>query len=377
MVRISRRLFAVLASGAFTGLVCGQTAQPGALFQSQQSSGKTPDQLGGKSLKEWIKEISSPDPSKRENAIRTVVLFGPFAAREALPALLERIDRDTDTSPRVNAIMALGAIEFTFEDEKDVQKVVDALRKRVTTSGESQNIIRFQAALILGRFGERARRATGELITATQDRGSWEIRKAAVFSLARTVYDVKDSVDSHAIDALVARLFSSNESSFQVRLEATMALGIIGVLKAQDKAKVVSALKRAESDPDKMIAIWARAGLMAHNNEVNEKDMAILVGLLKSKELPVRAHAARAIGTIASVGNPGPPINKTIGPLIEMLDDKEQIAEIAAIWALGRIGPPAKDALKTLSIKQQDKEVTEEGKKFIKEAMDSIHGKRK
>src|SRR5262249_47574893 len=208
MVRIPRFLVALLAFGTIAGLVCGQAAQPGALFQSKQSSGKTPDQIGGKSLKQWIDEIKSPDPSRRENAIRTVVLFGPYAAQQALPALLERIERDNDTSPRVNAIMALGAIEFT--DEKDVQKVVDALRRRVTTSGESQNIIRFQAALILGRFGERARRGMGELISATQDRGSWEIRKAAVFSLARTVYDIKEPVNSQAIDALVSRM-SSNE----------------------------------------------------------------------------------------------------------------------------------------------------------------------
>jgi HEAT repeat protein len=375
MLRIRQFVFALLVSGTLAGLACGQAAQPGALFQSKQSSGKSPDTIGGKYLKDWIKEISSPDPSRRENAIRTVVLFGAYAAREALPALLERIERDNDTSPRVNAIMALGAIEFT--DEKDVQKAVDTLRRRVTTSGESQNIIRFQAALQLGRFGERSRRATGELIAATQDRGSWEIRKAAVFSLARTVYDIKDPVNSQAIDALVARMSTSNENSAQVRLEATMALGIIGVLTAQDKSKVVAALKRAESDPDKMIAIWARAGLMAHNNDVNEKDMGIIIGLLKSKDLPIRTHAARALGTIATVGNPGPPIQKAIPPLIEMLDDKEQLAEIAAIWALGRIGPPAQAAIKPLSIKIQDKEITEEGKTLIKEAMDSILGKRK
>src|SRR6516225_5877902 len=155
MLRIRQFVFALLVSGTLAGLACGQAAQPGALFQSKQSSGKSPDTIGGKYLKDWIKEISSPDPSRRENAIRTVVLFGAYASQEALPALMERIERDNDTSPRVNAIMALGAIEFTTD--KDIQKAVDVLRRRVVATGESQNIIRFQAALILGRFGEKAR----------------------------------------------------------------------------------------------------------------------------------------------------------------------------------------------------------------------------
>jgi HEAT repeat protein len=367
---------AILAT--IVGVASPQVKQPAAgslQTKSLTSPGnKTPEEVTGKSMKEWIKEISSTDPSRRENAIRTVTLF-PWAAVEALPAILERIDRDTDTSPKVNAIMALGVIEP--QTEEDVKKVVGTLRKHVTKLNESQNIIRFQAALVLGRYGGRARPAMNELIQATQDGGSWEIRKAAVFSLARAVFDDKQPVNSQAIEALVGRVPHRSELSAQVRLEAVMALGIIGALNTQDKAKVVAALERAESDPERMVGIWARVGLMAYKNDVSEKDMKVLIDFTKSKELPLRTHAARAMGTIASVGNPGPHFKPAIPALIAMLRDEQELAQITAIWSLKQIGPPAQAALPQLSQMYQQKDITEEGKALIKEAIEAIQGKKK
>ena len=92
-------------------------------------------------------------------------------------------------------------------------------------------------------------------------------------------------------------------------------------------------------------------------------------------DLPSRTHAARALGTIASLGNPGPLLKPVIPYLIKLLDDKEELAQVAAIWALGRIGPDAKAALPRLKELLQDKNVTEEGKQFVKEAIDLIEGK--
>jgi len=378
-MRLSLRiLLASAILGTLVGVASPQAKQPAAGSLQTKSltspSNKTPEEVTGKSMKEWIKEINSTDPSRRENAIRTIALF-PWAAREALPAILERIDRETDTSPKVNAIMSLGVIEPQEED--DVKKVVATLRKRVTRINETQNIIRFQAALVLGRYGGRARPAMNELIQATQDGGSWEIRKAAVFSLARAVFDDKQPVNSQAIEALVARVSHRNELSAQVRLEAVMALGVIGVLNTQDKAKVVAALERAESDSERMVGLWARVGMMAHKNDVSEKDMSILINFTKSKELPLRTHAARALGTIASVGNPGPHFKPAIPALIAMLRDEQELIQISAIWALGRIGPPAQAALPQLNQLYQQKDITEEGKALIKEAIELIQGKKK
>lgn len=365
-----RFLPALLIVAAVTSPLHAQTPVSG-VGKSKSFASNMPTELGGKTLKQWIIEITSADPSRRENAIRTIPLLR--GAEEAIPALLDRVDRDPDSSPRVNAVMALGAIEF--RKEEDVARAVRSLANRLK---DTQSIIRFQAALVLGRFGGRARPALAELIEATKDPGSWEIRKAAVFAVARAASDTAQPVSPQAIAALVARLSPSLESSSLVRLEATMSVHSIGKLSPSDNIKVVNALKSARSDKDKMVSIWAIVGLMVHNNELTKQDMAVLIKFLQSPELPHRTHAARAIGTIASVGNPGPVIEPAVPMLIDILErDKEELGQIAAIWALGRIGAPAQPALKRLNGMLQEKDISEEGKTFIREAITIIQGKAK
>src|SRR5437588_12147479 len=45
--------------------------------------------IGGKNFDQWVKELQSRDPSVRENASRTILLFGPPRASEALPDLIK------------------------------------------------------------------------------------------------------------------------------------------------------------------------------------------------------------------------------------------------------------------------------------------------
>ncbi|HMF12505.1 MAG TPA: HEAT repeat domain-containing protein [Gemmataceae bacterium] len=367
-------LLAVAVSMTSTGLAGAQGQQSGVVVSQPrpQSTEDLKTILGGKTLRQWIAEISSPDPSRRENAIRTVVLMK--GSQEAIPALIERVERDGDSSPRVNAIIALGAVPMA--PDEDVSKIVAALRKRL--GEDSQSIIRFQAALVLGRFGGKSRSARTELIRATKDQGSWEIRKAAVFALTRAEADVAVPVNSQAIEAIVARLSQANESSALVRLEAAMSIATIGRLSLQDHKLVSNALAAAERDHEKMVGIWARVGLAVHENKLTKEDMNTLIKFLENRDLPARTHAARAIGTIASLGDPGPLIKPAVPALMSMLDrDSEELAKIAAIWALGRIGRPSEPALKRLNELLADKKLSEEGRNFIKEAIDMIQGKGK
>jgi HEAT repeat protein len=327
---------------------------------------------GGKTLKEWITEISSPDPSRRENAIRTIPLIKGNEA--AIPALLERLDKvDSDSSPRVNAVMALGAVDLTGARDDEIKHIVRTLAARATL--DSQSIIRFQAALVLGRFGAKSRPVTKELIQATKDMGSWEIRKAAVFSLTRAISDTVDPVNHEGLEAIINRIYPNVESSALVRLEAAMSVATIGRVNVSQSKTIVSALKSAENDKEKAIKIWARVGLCVHDNALTSQDMKALIKFLSDKDLPARTHAARALGTIGSIGNPGALIKEAIGPLTEMLNDPEEHGQIAAIWALGRIGKPAQPALKKLDDMLTDKAISDEGKSFIREAIASIEGK--
>jgi HEAT repeat protein len=126
-----------------------------------------------------------------------------------------------------------------------------------------------------------------------------------------------------------------------------------------------------------MVSIWARVGLCVHDNRLTKEDISALVKFLRADELPQRTHAARALGTIAAVGNPGALINPAIPALIKMLDDKEELGQIAAIWSLGQIGAPAEPALKRLNEMLQDKTVSDEGKAFVREAIEMIQRRAK
>jgi HEAT repeat protein len=321
-------------------------------------------EIGGKKLQEWIKEIDDRDPSIRENAIRTIVMFGP-AAGEAAPTLIKHVDQDydKDTSPRVNAIMALGAIDFL--NEKDVTDTVSRLKKAATS--DRQTICRYHAALVLGRFGTEAKSAVRELMSATKDGGSWEIRKAAVFALARACQDPNKGPSYEALQALAAPLSGlTRDPSSQVRLEATMALALMGRLPPPSAKLVEGALLNATYDKNVPVAIWARVGYMARANKVTKNDIAFLTKHLKARELEYRAHAARALGTIGEKAKPAVP------DLIKLLDDKEPLAQFAAITALGSMGDAAKEAEKPLRNLLNRKDLTDDDKQYVKDALQNI-----
>ncbi|HMF13329.1 MAG TPA: HEAT repeat domain-containing protein [Gemmataceae bacterium] len=379
-MNLSRRsLLAAALVATCAGSAGAQQGQPGTLVNQPKlrSTEDMPTHLGGKSVTQWIEEIKSRDPSRRENAIRTVVMLKGSEA--AVPALLGCIDpADPDVSPRAHAIMALGAIPFSQKD--DVSKIVTAVTKRLY---DNQSAVKFQAALVLGRFGGKARPAKDDLIRASADMSSWEIRKAAVFSLTQAVADVAEPVYSRAIDALVARMSPANEPSLAVRLEAVMSIARIGKVSTLDHKKLAYGLATAEKDHDSRVAIWARVGLAVHDNQLTKEDISVLVKFLQSTDLPARTHAARAVGTIAALGNP---VNEkginlllpAVPHLINMLrKDAEELDHVAAIWALGRIGPDAKAALPRLNEMLADTNISEEGKEFVKEALQLIQAKGK
>lgn len=371
MQAVTRLALALTVFTLSLAQLAAQVAQPppGQKGQIQNLQGQPKPtyvtEIAGKTLQQWIKEISANDPSTRENAIRTIPLFGP-AAVEAVPALIERINRDRDTSPRVNAIMALGAIDGISREE--IEKIVSALAARVTE--DRQDIVRYHAALVLGRFGWDSRSAVPKLITASKDVGSWEVRKAAIFALGRAYRDPKQPINPTALQALTYPLTSGYEPSSQVRLEAVMALGSVGPpADAKEKAILDQALRQAMRDSDRLVQIWGRVVYMAYINNVKEDDLAFLSKNLKSPELPVRVHSARALGMLQAHAK------SRVPDLVQMLSDKEPLAQLAAIQALASIGEAAQAAVGPLTEMMGRKEMQPEDKDLIRHAINAITGK--
>jgi HEAT repeat protein len=319
--------------------------------------------VAGKNLEAWIKEIDHPDPSIRENAIRTIVMFGPKAGKAA-PRLIWHVDRlnDKDTSPRVNAIRTLGAIDFL--NDKDVTDAINSLAKCATQ--DSQTICRYQAAVVLGRFGTEAKSALPALRAATKDGGSWEIRKAAIYALSQACQDPAKGPSDQDVKTLAGPI-TNNDTSSQVRLEATMALAMMGTLPRASETFVTETLLKASSDRNVPVAIWARVGYMARKG-VTPRDLKYLTGLLKDRELEHVCHAARALGTI------GDKAKSSVPDLIKLLDHKEPLAQSAAIWALGSIGPGAKEAEEPLRKLLKQNDLSDGDREYINDALRSIAG---
>src|SRR5262245_16714948 len=91
-----------------------------------QSDG--PELVGGKTFTKWKEDLSDPDPSVREKAIRAIPNFGK-RAEEAVPLIRARCGpNETDASPRCRAVMTLSAMHSAgMIPEKEITAVVKVL----------------------------------------------------------------------------------------------------------------------------------------------------------------------------------------------------------------------------------------------------------
>lgn len=360
-------VFALLAISAVVHSVAGQPKPPPPKPPDKPAPTERsgPSEIGGKTLSQWILETKSADAGVRENAVRTIILFGP-AAVTAAPALIDRLS-DTDVSLRTNAAIALTGIDVS---DDDTPKAITALAKRVTD--DPQAIVRYHAAVALGTFGQDARPAVPQLISASRDNTSWEIRKAAVYALGKTgAGDKDDPPDMRVANALIQVLGA--EHTALVRLEAVMGLGSLGrpAKGSPERIAIEAALRKAVADRDRTVQIWAVVGLMAINDEVPELHLLAIAKLLKSPELVNRAHAARALGTI------GEKAQSRVPDLVDMLNDKQREGILAALWALASMKGSAHKALPAIKELSQRKEADEEVKQAALFTIEIINGKKK
>jgi len=324
-----------------------------------------PKEILGKKLDVWTRDIRDPDPSVRENAIRTVGLFGPTAKKMAARNLIASLD-DDDASCRLNAIMAVSSIGF--EDVTDVRVAVNSLTRLLRYS---QSIVRYHACMALGNLGPDAAPAIGDLCTySMRDTSTWEIRRAAAFALGRIAIPDKDQpADRRAHIALANAL---TDPSGIVRREAMQSLLMLGRpgLPADLQVLRDRILQHAVKDKDRSVAIWARVCLMRLDpGAPNPTNITALSNLLKHKDPVVVLQATQAIGVI------GPTAKQAIPDLIELLGNEEPACVTTACWALSLMGADANDAIVKLTALTKSKD--EIISKAAQEAIDYITGKKK
>ena len=306
-------------------------ASAGAQTSSSGTSNIPPKEISGKTLKEWIKDIRSSDPSVRQNAISTVAMFGK-AAGEAGPAVIDAL-RDRDASCRVYAVLALGNLVPVLRNQ-DAPKAVSALC--ISLNKDVQAVVRFHSANALGTFGPNAREAIPALVTQLKDVASWEIRRAVIGALANIAIDTKYGPDSRAVKAIAGVLLGnpgpygtgSYESSSQVRLQAVIALGSMGrPINPLDWKLVLDALQAASKDRDRGIVIWAHAAQMTLD-KITEDGLSYIARNLKGGDVQAKVNAARALAALGSGAK------SRVPELIECLEDSDPYVVATAIGAL-------------------------------------------
>jgi HEAT repeat protein len=360
---------------ALTALAAALSAAPAA---AQKNFGQKPDpgtvtEIAGKSVDVWISEIHSKDPSKRENAIRTVLLFGPEHARRAVPALIAELKKHSlsypvDVSIRVNASIALGEILGACKnlDPKEVNEAVVVLVRMLR---DTQAVVKYRAAQALGNVGPEARAALPDLLYTLHDPATWETRQAAAVALGRVARDPKHGANTNVL----SELFKSvrGDSSSQVRLAAVQALVMLGPPAApayqqqEDQALEYVAVK----DPDRSVQLWAHMAAMMVRGKVEQRRVNLIGGLMNDKEQIVRIEAIQALGTI------GPEAASQVPRLIAGLGDNEKAVAGWSAWALSRMGKEARAAVPNLQQLAKNSNYPEAVRQMATEAVSAIEGR--
>jgi HEAT repeat protein len=333
-------------------------------------------EIGGKKVKQWVADLRHADPGVRENAIRTLMLFGGEARKAAGKGLVLELT-DKDPSLRSNAAIAIGAIGLEGDDAKDGIKALGQVVER-----DQQAAVRVHAAATLAGFGPAARAAIPQLVVALRDSAyaSWEVRRAAAIALGTVATDAKEGPSPQAINALIAAV--RGDPCTKVRLHALTSLIYLGRPPAapapgtDDPQKAPlreaqatalrgekAALEHVTRDPDKFVQLWARVALM-RIDKVSESHLIQIGLMLKSPDVALRVNAAQALGAV------GTEARSQVPNLITALKDKDSAVVAAAAAALANMGEDAQVALPAL--KELSEGADETLKAVAQEAMTRI-----
>jgi HEAT repeat protein len=301
--------------------------------------------INGKTMLEWMNDLKSKDPSVVEYAVANLKVYEQ-EARDASKDLI-KFARAHDVSLKVNAIISLGFIGF---HDSDVQEGINALTQSLH---DSQEIVRYQAAVALRRLATNAYPATAALINAMRTSNSWEVRRAAAATLGIVARQnpVDKGFDRGAFSALLESL---SDSAAEVRMESTIALirfGQPGSPPDRNRERqALSTLATSSRQPPK-VSIWAHVALWmldrgtpgrGTSSKVGQQHLAAIARYLKSTDLQAREHAVRALGVI------GPDAGGHVSDLIDELEDKNAGIVVLACAALSSMGDAAKEAVPVL-----------------------------
>lgn len=334
----------------------------------QETEKKETNEVGGRSLSEWIKDITHKDPSRREVAIRAVVAFGPERAYEAVPAILAELRRNNasypiDLSVRVSCATTLGMV-LAAKRDADPKLVKEAVTLLTRLLKDGQAIVKLRAVQALGGIGPPyASGAVSDIYPLLRERYNYELRQTGAIAIGVLASDRSVKVSTYLHTALLELL---TDPVSGVRQSACSALTTVGTpAEPAQKTALLRALEKlAKTDPEPSVQIWANYAVMGYNEKVGGPNLDAITQYLSKGEVTDKMHAAQALGRMGSYAKDAAPA------VIARLGDSNLDVVAASVWVLGRLESPL--AIPALEKVAADKKQPEAIQKAAKEAVDLI-----
>jgi HEAT repeat protein len=268
----------------------------------------------------------------------------------SVPELVKALD-DPSPAVRKRALWALGVIG------PDAREAIQAISDILT---DKDATLRSLAAIVLGEMGPQGRPAIPQLVKALRDADPL-VRAWAAMAL----HDIGPETLGYLL-ALV------NDGDLGVRLSAVQALPAF-----HESSEVAQALLGALKDPSRQVRAAAAAGLVQLGPDA-QIALPDLVENLKENDLELQTQALTAIlaigsprdaqflDVLAGVNDQGwwayPALDKKaqaarkelVKAMMRSLDDPNPMRRLAAVLALGQLGPEAKEAAGRLRKTLQD-----------------------
>lgn len=307
--RFGLLLGVMLAAGPASGVGRAAQATPQATIEMPAYQGR--------SLDSWLQDlVCTPCGPAFEPAAEAIRAMGATA----VPYLLQRIERGPHNPLAVTAIRVLGPLakgavpELTafFRREPSSLSAAMALvylsaeKPVIDALSSPMPLVRENAILALGYGGAR--------------------------------------VDGAAVPALIANL---EQGSTQTRSNVIWALSMIH----KREELVIPALLRLADDQDAWIRRSAVGGLGGFSLT---RTHARIITALADPDAGVRGSAARSLGEGVDTTSDAALVKAIVAALIVRLNDPVDDVRSHAAWALGAIGPRAKDAVGTLTTLTKD-----------------------
>ncbi len=363
--------FALIAVGLVCAAGAGQEAKKKDDKASDSMKDATPSEVGGKTLDQWIKQISTKDPSKREQAMQMVLAFGAKRAQQAVPTIIAELKKHTPNTPidlsvRVSGAEALGTILGSVKDPdpkqlKDAVKVLQALCK------DGQVLVRTRAVQALRVLGPEAHVALNEVMRVAHDPDTWQARQAGLQTLTVLILMEKTPPSSTVLAVYYKAL---NDNSMAVRIEAIRCVSQLTL--APDSTAYATLLRNMElatKDVEPSVQIWAHLGVMTVRHAIGTDHLTAIAKMLEHHDAAIRLQSAQALTLIGKEAKPAS------GSLIAALRDPDPGVVLGCIVALARM--EAANAVPALTKLSEDTKQEEIVKKAAKDAVEHISGKKR